>query len=204
MVACVRLLTAAILLMAGSPASANVGQWEPEIAEASARFAVPAEWIRRVMQAESGGRLTFSGRPVTSRAGAMGLMQIMPGTWAELRTRFGLGADPYQPRDNILAGTAYLRMMHDRFGYPGLFAAYNAGPKRYADYLMGVGRLPRETIGYLSKTASSSGFALPRRQKATPVATPGSIFVVRQRRSAEGPSNIAPGALFAIQTANRK
>nr|WP_246449155.1 lytic transglycosylase domain-containing protein [Sphingomonas sabuli] len=143
--------------MAGTPASANVGQWEPEIAEASARFAVPAEWIRRVMRAESGGRLLFNGRPVTSRAGAMGLMQIMPGTWAELRSRLGLGADPYQPRDNILAGTAYLRMMHDRFGYPGLFAAYNAGPKRYADYLTGAARLPRETIGYLAKTTQASG-----------------------------------------------
>jgi hypothetical protein len=44
-------------------------------------------------------------------------------------------ADPHAPRDNILAGTLYLRLMYDRFGYPGLFGAYNAGPGRYASYL---------------------------------------------------------------------
>lgn len=166
-----------MLLMVGAPARAGVEQWEPEIAEASARFAVPAEWIRRVMQAESGGRLLFNGRPVTSRAGAMGLMQIMPGTWAELRARLGLGSDPYHPRDNIIAGTAYLRMMHDRFGYPGLFAAYNAGPKRYADYLTGAARLPRETIAYLAKTTRASG-PPPRLVAALPS--------IRQQRPAEG------------------
>jgi soluble lytic murein transglycosylase-like protein len=44
-----------------------------------------------------------------SERGAMGLMQIMPKTWTELRARHGLGADPYDPHDNILAGTAYIR-----------------------------------------------------------------------------------------------
>ena len=63
-----------------------------------------------------------------SPKGAMGLMQIMPKTWQELRARYGLGADPYEPRDNILAGAAYLRELHDRFGSPGFLAAYNAGP----------------------------------------------------------------------------
>ena len=46
----------------------------------------------------------------------MGLMQIMPKTWAELRARYGLGADPFDPRDNILAGAAYIRELHDRYG----------------------------------------------------------------------------------------
>ena len=67
----------------------------------------------------------------------MGLMQIMPDTWTELRTRHRLGRDPYDPRDNILAGAAYLREMHDRYGSPGFLAAYNAGPGRYEDYLAG-------------------------------------------------------------------
>jgi soluble lytic murein transglycosylase-like protein len=82
--------------------------------EASRRFAIPASWIRAVMQAESGGDPR-----ALSAQGAMGLMQIMPGTWAELRVRYGLGADPYDPRDNITAGVAYLRELHDRFGAPG-------------------------------------------------------------------------------------
>ena len=53
----------------------------------------------------------------------MGLMQIMPKTWIELRARYGLGADPYDPHDNILAGAAYIRQLHDRYGSPGFLAA---------------------------------------------------------------------------------
>ena len=86
------------------------------------------------MRVESGGRTTLEGRPIVSSAGAMGLMQLMPGTWRDMRAVLGLGPDPHDPHDNILAGTAYLRLMYDRFGYPGLFAAYNAGPARYAAY----------------------------------------------------------------------
>lgn len=44
----------------------------------------------------------------------MGLMQIMPATWADLRARHRLGSDPYDPCDNILAGVAYLCELHDR------------------------------------------------------------------------------------------
>ncbi|MDT9627843.1 lytic transglycosylase domain-containing protein, partial [Escherichia coli] len=88
-----------------------------------------------------------------SSAGAMGLMQLMPGTWKDMRLRLGLGTDPHQPRDNILAGTYYLRLMYERFGHPGMFAAYNAGPARYAAFLEGRGRLPGETVDYLKKVA---------------------------------------------------
>ena len=80
----------------------------------------------------------------------MGLMQVMPGTYEALRRAHDLGADPYDPRDNILAGTAYLRAMYDRFGYPGLFAAYNAGPERYDEHLQYDRPLPAETRAYLS------------------------------------------------------
>src|SRR3546814_7365352 len=45
-------------------------RWQPFIAEAADRFDIPAAWIRAVMQAESGGRTTLDGRPITSRAGA--------------------------------------------------------------------------------------------------------------------------------------
>lgn len=136
------------------PASSpSVERWRPLIAEASHRFGVPEAWIAAVMQAESGGRTTLNGRPITSHAGAMGLMQIMPATWAELRRAHGLGSDPHDPRDNIMAGAAYLRAMHDRFGYPGLFAAYNAGPGRYAEHLRTGRPLPAETRAYIAQLA---------------------------------------------------
>lgn len=114
------------------------------VAEASARFRVPEDWIRSVMHQES--RLEVS---ATSPAGAMGLMQVMPGTYAELQARYGLGADPYDVRNNVLAGTAYLREMFDRYGAPGFLAAYNAGPKRWEEHLAAGRALPAETVDYV-------------------------------------------------------
>jgi soluble lytic murein transglycosylase-like protein len=105
--------------------------WQPLIAAAAKRFGIPAMWILAVMRAESGGRATLDGRPITSSAGAMGVMQVMPETYREMRQRLSLGADPYDPHDNIFAGAAYLRDMYERFGYPALFAAYNAGPAAF-------------------------------------------------------------------------
>ncbi len=142
-------LVAAILLVLANPARADeVTRWRPHVAEASARFGVPTNWIEQVMRAESGGRAINNGRPIRSPKGAIGLMQLMPATWLNIRATLGLGRDPDDPHDNILAGTFYLRRMYQRFGYPGLFAAYNAGPKRYAAFLAGR-PLPGETIAYL-------------------------------------------------------
>lgn len=93
------------------------------VEEASRRFLIPDAWIWAVMQVESAGDV----RALSSK-GAIGLMQIMPKTWTALRSRHRLGPDPYDPRDNILAGAAYLRELHDRYGEHGLLAAYNAGP----------------------------------------------------------------------------
>ena len=119
------------------------------IAEAAARFAVPEHWIRAVMHAESAGD-----RRAVSSAGAQGLMQIMPETWADLHRRHRLGADPFDPRDNILAGAAYLREMFDRYGNVGaMLAAYNAGPARYDDYLTTGRVLPAETRAYVATLA---------------------------------------------------
>jgi len=101
------------------------------------------------MGQESGGHTTLHGKPITSSAGATGLMQVMPGTYADLRRRYSLGGDSYDPHDNILAGTAYLRQMYERYGYPSLFAAYNAGPARFDAYLFGRRRLPNETLHYV-------------------------------------------------------
>jgi len=154
-------LFAAVALALSAPAGAGpVDRWSGHIAEASGRFGVPEAWIRRVIRAESGGRTHLNGRPIVSRAGAMGLMQLMPGTWREVRALLRLGADPHDPRDNILAGTYYLRAMYDRFGYPGLFAAYNAGPARYADHLATGRRLPRETVAYVS-AVGGNGTTVP-------------------------------------------
>lgn len=116
------------------------------IAEASQRFGIPASWIIAVMQVESAGDM----RAISS-AGAMGLMQVMPDTWAELRIRHALGRDAFEPRDNILAGTAYLREMWDRYGnVAAMLAAYNAGPGRYDEYLSTARPLPAETRAYVA------------------------------------------------------
>jgi len=118
------------------------------VTEASKRFALPEHWIRAVMHAES------SAKPrAQSERGAMGLMQIMPKTWTELRARYGLGADPYDPRDNILAGAAYIRELYDRYGAPGFLAAYNAGPGRYERHLATGRPLPEETQAYVTTLA---------------------------------------------------
>ncbi|MDP1908451.1 MAG: lytic transglycosylase domain-containing protein, partial [Hyphomicrobium sp.] len=119
--------------------------------EAARRFGIPERWLRAVMRAESAGDV----RAISS-AGAIGLMQIMPATWAELRVRHRLGRDPYDPRDNILAGAAYLREMYDRYGSPGFLAAYNAGPGRYEEYLAGR-PLPAETRAYVAALVPSFG-----------------------------------------------
>ncbi|MDG4882016.1 lytic transglycosylase domain-containing protein [Mesorhizobium sp. WSM4884] len=131
--------------------SPQLRKWQQFVSEASQRFRVPQAWIYAVMDAESGGRTIVDGRPITSRAGAMGLMQVIPKTYEEMRAEHRLGVDPYDPRDNIFAGTAYLREMYDRFGFPGLFAAYNAGPERYDDHLRRGRPLPSETVEYLRK-----------------------------------------------------
>ena len=145
-------------VVAAQPAAvsdAALDLWTPFIAEAAARFGIPTAWIRTVMAAESGGRTMLNGRPVTSRSGAIGLMQVMPDTYEEMRHAYGLGSNPHDPRDNILAGAAYLRAMHDRFGWPGFFAAYNAGPERYDEYLRDGRSLPPETRAYLAMIAQT-------------------------------------------------
>ena len=92
-----------------------------------------------------------------SPKGAIGLMQIMPDTWTGLRQRYRLGRDPRDPRDNILAGAAYLRELLDRFGAAGFLAAYNAGPGRYQDYVATGRPLPAETRAYVAALAPLIG-----------------------------------------------
>lgn len=193
-----RLITL-LLLLAPAPASADaVDRWRPIIEEASTRFGIPTVWIERVMRAESRGRTMLDGRPIRSRAGAMGLMQLMPATWQAMRARLGLGDDPDAPRDNILAGTLYLRLMYDRFGYPGLFAAYNAGPGRYAAHLATGHALPQETIAYL-QTVGGVQFATSETTRGRPRET---LFALRNPASNQPlppDSETAPASLFIVR-----
>jgi soluble lytic murein transglycosylase-like protein len=126
-------------------------RWNHFVVEASNRFDVPQAWIRAVIQIESGGRTVLGeNQPITSSAGAMGLMQLMPSTYEDMRRQHRLGSDPYNPHDNILAGAAYLRWLHEKYPYPTLFAAYNDGPGNLEERMIHGGLLPAETRNYVS------------------------------------------------------
>ena len=157
------LVSTAVLLLAQEPARAEplpspstLDTYAGFIAEAVRRFDIPETWIRAVMRVESAGE-----PHAVSSAGAIGLMQIMPATWSALRLQYGPGADPFDPRDNILAGAAYLRDLHDRYGEPGFLAAYNAGPQRYDEYLKTGRPLPTETVAYLASVEPLLGGDIP-------------------------------------------
>ncbi len=172
-----------------------VAVWQPDIVAAARRFDIPAAWIAAVMRAESGGQATVDGRPIRSPAGAIGLMQVMPRTYAALRARYGLGADPYAPRDNILAGTAYLREMLDRYGAPWFLAAYNAGPARLDTFLHSGRALPAETQRYLAALAPQIGGTSGALQAA--VGTTGLSTKPASETPLRSPSDAISAGLFA-------
>jgi len=131
-----------------------MARWEPMIQQAAQKFHVPAQWIRAVMRQESGGRTVLSDNsPIASGAGAVGLMQLMPGTYSEMAAQYKLGNDPFDPLDNIYAGAAYLNWLHRKYGYPAMFAAYNDGPGHIEDHLHRGRPLPAETRGYIASIA---------------------------------------------------
>ena len=181
-----------------STASAELAvSWQSFIDEAATRFSVPASWIRAVIQIESKGN-----PKALSPKGAVGLMQLMPNTYAELRIRYGLGADPTDPHDNIVAGTAYLRDMHERFGREGFFAAYNAGPQRYEEHLARGRPLPDETLAYVAKLAPLLSGRVPADNRSVTtdhVSWPQARLFIEQRSdvSSVGRSAFAPQASLA-------
>ena len=135
----------------------RINRWQPYIAEASMRYALPANWIRTIINIESSGRTMKDGHPITSGAGAVGVMQLMRSTYKSISQRYGLGSDPQNVHDNILAGTAYLRDLYNKFGYPRMFAAYNAGPGAVLRHR----NLPVETQNYVKMAmAGTSNVAL--------------------------------------------
>lgn len=195
-----RLVAGTLALLIATPAAADPARWSLLIEQASARCGVAATWITEVMRVESGGRTRLNGRPIVSRAGAMGLMQLMPGTWADMRAALGLGPDPHAPRDNILAGACYLRRLYDRFGYPGLFAAYNAGPARYAAYLATGRPLPAETRTYLAKLARPAiGVAVKQAALRVASSERPRLFFVLQRDAASVADGQAASSLFVVR-----
>ena len=179
---------------ASVPAQASpVDRWRKFIEQGSVGVGVPARGLGQVMGAGSGGLPVVNGRPIRSRAGAMGLMQLMPATWATMRARLKLGDNPDDPADNILAGAGFLRLMYDRFGYPGLFAAYNAGPGSYARAKANGSPLPAETQAYL---VSVTRGIVTQDRPARPT-----LFALRHEGAgAEGASAAPPrSSLFAVQ-----
>ena len=167
------------------------------VSEASQRFGIPEGWIYAVMRTESAGRIG-----AVSPAGAMGLMQLMPGTWARQRARFRLGADPFDPRDNIMAGTSYLRELYDSYGASGFLAAYNAGPGRYEQWRDGGRPLPAETRAYVARIAPmlQSGSTSTIVASASPVQpvrvswTQGQLFAVHSNAAADASGSFAAAA----------
>jgi hypothetical protein len=140
--------------------------WGPYIREASERFDIPDPWVRALMRVESGGQEYQNGDLITSGAGAMGLMQVMPGTYDGLKDRYNLGDDPFDPHDNIMAGVAYMREMYEIYGSPGFLAAYNAGPSRLDDYLANTRPLPDETRRYVAMIGPNLQGIFPNNRSA--------------------------------------
>ncbi len=161
--------------------------WGPYIQAAASRFDVPQQWIRQVMQVESGGHEYISGQLIVSPAGAMGLMQLEPETYDEMASRYGLGTDPFNPYDNIMAGTGYIHEMYEVYGSPGFLAAYNAGPGRLDNYMDYHQALPHETTHYVAMIAPAiQGYYPSHRSEADQLA-------LNTLPASEAPGLLPPG-----------
>jgi soluble lytic murein transglycosylase-like protein len=146
------LMVTATLMVTAVAGATDAPPYDAGIAAAARRFDLPQTWIKAVIDAESGGDAN-----AVSVKGALGLMQLMPDTWVEMRDQYGIQGDVLDPVANVMAGSAYLAEMRNRFGYPGLFAAYNAGPARYESHLRDGVPLPAETQAYMAKMDAGLG-----------------------------------------------
>ena len=130
-----------------APINRRAQELEPIILQHASAHGVRADLVRAVIQAES----AFNPRAVSPK-GAMGLMQLMPGTAAELGV-----TDPYDPDQNIRGGVTYLKSLLDKYSQNEelALAAYNAGPGAVKKY----GAVPpyRETRDYIARITSNAG-----------------------------------------------
>jgi hypothetical protein len=179
----------------------RITRWKPIVGAASRRAGVPVAWINAVMRVESGGRTMLTETlPMVSPKGAMGLMQVLPQTYQEMRAQYRLGPDAYDPKNNIPAGAAYLRWLRGKYGYPAMFAAYNAGPERVDDLLAHGKPLPAETQSYITRVGaildkSGDGAAINAatftRPDGTPVLIdPMAVSAIRSPQSGEYPAEV--------------
>jgi len=199
----ISILFPAIGAFAAAPAAAaSAHPYAADVSEAAQRFGIPEAWVWAVMRAESNGDPA-----AVSHAGAIGLMQIMPGTWAGLTARYGLGDNPWDVRANIHGGAAYLREMVTRYRDLSVaLAAYNAGPGRIDDWRLRGRPLPSETIAYVAKIApvlGTSGVAAPAvlpavpRAPAAPSWRDAALFVLRGDDAPDGSDTAADAAPIA-------
>jgi soluble lytic murein transglycosylase-like protein len=137
-----------------------IARWKPLVTKAASRVDIPVAWINAVMRVESGGRTMLTQtQPMVSNKGAIGLMQVLPQTYQDMRAQYRLGPSAFDPKDNINAGAGYLHWLRGKYGFPTMFAAYNAGPGQVDDVLTGTKKLPAETRAYVARVTAILGKA---------------------------------------------
>lgn len=125
--------------------SDRLSKYQDIISEASEKYGVPENIIKGIITAESAGK-----SDAKSAVGAKGLMQLMDGTAKDLGV-----TNSYDPQQNIMAGTKYIKQQIDKFGsIDSALAAYNAGPGNVQKY----GGIPpfKETQNYVEKVKKYS------------------------------------------------
>lgn len=118
---------------------------------ASSNYGLPSNLPLAVAQVESGGRQYDSaGNVIMSPAGAIGMMQLMPGTAADL------GVDPYDASQNFAGGSEYLNQLYAQYGnVPDTLAAYNWGPGNVNRALANGTPYPSSVQGYIASVEAA-------------------------------------------------
>jgi len=146
------------LFTGAMPVSADQAT-QQAVGQAAQALGINPEWGMRVQHAETGNEPNAAN--AVSSAGAIGAMQLMPGTAAGLTNPDGTLINPHDPMQNINGGLQYLGQLKQRYGSPVIAtAAYNAGPGRVDDWLAGKKPLPNETINYVGRVFGADGVGM--------------------------------------------